>query len=87
MRHAGHRLAPRLGPRGHDGRRDRLRRRRHRRGVEAVGASAALDRRACRRVFEERFDAARMARDYLAVYRRLVVGEACPAAGGWRHGT
>ena len=26
----------------------------------------------CRSVFEERYDAARMARDYLEVYRRLV---------------
>ena len=82
MRHAGHRLAPRLGARGDDdgvtgfvvddvpG------------AVEAVRATAALDRRACRRVFDERFDAARMASDYLAVYRRLVVGEACPSLGG-----
>jgi glycosyltransferase involved in cell wall biosynthesis len=40
--------------------------------VEAVGRVAWLNRRTCRAVFEERFDAARMARDYLDVYRRLV---------------
>jgi glycosyltransferase involved in cell wall biosynthesis len=40
--------------------------------VAAVGRVAGLSRRTCRTVFEERFDAARMARDYLAVYRRLV---------------
>ncbi len=42
---------------------------------EAVRAVARLDqvhRTACRRVFEERFSAERMARDYLAVYRRLL---------------
>ncbi|HZT81715.1 MAG TPA: hypothetical protein VFA26_15920, partial [Gemmataceae bacterium] len=31
-----------------------------------------LDRRRCREVFEERFTADRMARDYLAVYRRVL---------------
>ena len=40
--------------------------------VQAVGRVASLSRRACRAVFEERFDAARMARDYVEVYRRLV---------------
>ena len=39
--------------------------------VEAVGRIGALDRQACRRVFETRFDAARMARDYVEVYRAL----------------
>src|SRR5262249_21356698 len=38
--------------------------------VAAVGRVAGLDRRACRRAFEERFDAARMARDSGAVSRR-----------------
>src|SRR5262249_22975193 len=37
--------------------------------VAAVGATAALDRRACRRAFVERFGVARMASDYEAVYR------------------
>jgi glycosyltransferase involved in cell wall biosynthesis len=40
--------------------------------VQAVGRVASLSRHACRRVFEERYDAVRMARDYLEVYRRLV---------------
>ena len=42
--------------------------------VAAVGRVAGLSRHACREVFEERFDAARMVRDYLDVYRRLVHG-------------
>jgi glycosyltransferase involved in cell wall biosynthesis len=46
--------------------------------VEAVGRVASLSRRACRRSFEERFDAVRMARDYTEVYRRLV-GAPLPA--------
>jgi glycosyltransferase involved in cell wall biosynthesis len=39
--------------------------------VAAVNRSDGLNRRRCRAVFVERFGAARMARDYLAVYRRL----------------
>jgi len=39
--------------------------------VRAVGQVAGLCRRRCRKMFEERFEAARMARDYLEVYRRL----------------
>jgi glycosyltransferase involved in cell wall biosynthesis len=39
--------------------------------VNAVRRIGALDRRTCRRVFEERFSAGRMCRDYLAIYRRL----------------
>jgi glycosyltransferase involved in cell wall biosynthesis len=42
--------------------------------VAAVGRAAGLNRAACRRVFEQRFDAARMARDYVEVYRGLVGG-------------
>jgi glycosyltransferase involved in cell wall biosynthesis len=42
--------------------------------VEAVGRIAWLDRPMCRKRFEERFDASRMARDYVEVYRRLVHG-------------
>jgi glycosyltransferase involved in cell wall biosynthesis len=42
--------------------------------VRAVGRVTGLSRRACRAAFEERFDAARMARDYLSVYRRLTRG-------------
>jgi glycosyltransferase involved in cell wall biosynthesis len=44
--------------------------------VQAVGRVAELDRRACRRAFEQRFDAARMTRDYIEVYRRLVESSA-----------
>jgi glycosyltransferase involved in cell wall biosynthesis len=40
--------------------------------VAAVGRVARLSRRICRQVFEVRFDARRMVRDYLDVYRRLV---------------
>ena len=42
--------------------------------VHAVARVANLSRRACRQVFEERFDAARMAGNYVDVYRRLVHG-------------
>ena len=39
--------------------------------VRAVGDVAGLSRVRCRKVFEERFDASRMAGNYLDVYRRL----------------
>jgi glycosyltransferase involved in cell wall biosynthesis len=39
-------------------------------GVDAVRRIQWLDRRLCRHAFETRFDATRMANDYLAVYRR-----------------
>ena len=39
--------------------------------VEATRRVRTLDRRTCRLTFERRFTAARMAADYLAVYRRL----------------
>ena len=39
---------------------------------QAIDGVASLSRRACRQVFEERFDATRMARSYVEVYRRLV---------------
>jgi len=42
--------------------------------VQAAARVVRLSRRACRQVFEERFDAARMARSYVEVYRRLVHG-------------
>jgi len=38
----------------------------------AIRRTAELDRAACRRAFEERFSAQRMARDYLSVYHRLL---------------
>jgi glycosyltransferase involved in cell wall biosynthesis len=40
--------------------------------VRAVARVPELSRRACRRAFEQRFTAGRMAEDYLAVYRRLL---------------
>ncbi|MGH7286653.1 MAG: glycosyltransferase family 4 protein [Myxococcota bacterium] len=42
--------------------------------VRAVGALGQIERATCRRVFDERFTADRMARDYLSLYSR--VGEA-----------
>jgi glycosyltransferase involved in cell wall biosynthesis len=42
--------------------------------VERVAALARLDRAACRRAFEARFDARRMAADYVALYRRVAAG-------------
>jgi glycosyltransferase involved in cell wall biosynthesis len=42
--------------------------------VQAVERLAGLSRYACRTAFEERFDSARMARNYLEVYRRMVHG-------------
>jgi glycosyltransferase involved in cell wall biosynthesis len=44
--------------------------------TDAVGRVGGLSRAACRRVFEQRYDAGRMARDYVEVYRRLARGEA-----------
>jgi glycosyltransferase involved in cell wall biosynthesis len=40
--------------------------------VAAVGRVHELSRAACRRVFEQRFTAARMASDYTAIYRRIL---------------
>jgi glycosyltransferase involved in cell wall biosynthesis len=45
--------------------------------VAAVAAVGGLDRKACRAAFDERFTAARMARDYLEVYDHLI------ASGGF----
>ena len=39
--------------------------------VESLGQVDLIDRRACRAAFEKRFTAERMARDYVAVYKRL----------------
>src|SRR5439155_13135481 len=44
--------------------------------VAAVGRLPELRRERCREVFERRFSAGRMARDYLAIYRRLIAGSA-----------
>jgi glycosyltransferase involved in cell wall biosynthesis len=46
--------------------------------VKALDAVAGLSRGACRRAFEERFDATRMARDYVEVYSRLIQKSASP---------
>lgn len=40
--------------------------------VEAVKRVEAIDRRLCRDAFERRFTASRMARDYLAIYERVI---------------
>ena len=39
--------------------------------VESLRQTELIDRRACRAAFEKRFTAERMARDYVAVYKRL----------------
>jgi glycosyltransferase involved in cell wall biosynthesis len=53
--------------------------------VQAVGRVASLSRSKCRQVFEGRFGAARMARDYVRLYHRLLErGGTC--AGGERPG-
>jgi glycosyltransferase involved in cell wall biosynthesis len=49
--------------------------------VAAVGRLASLDRRRVRGVFEKRFAAERMVRDYAAVYARLISSDA-PASPG-----
>ena len=50
--------------------------------VKAVERTASLDRKACRRIFEERFSADRMYRDYLAVYRQICCREPDANRGG-----
>ena len=40
--------------------------------LEAIGKIPSFDRRRCRKVFEERFSAGRMAQDYLALYLRRI---------------
>jgi glycosyltransferase involved in cell wall biosynthesis len=46
--------------------------------LAAVEQLDRIDRRRCRQAFEERFTAERMARDYLAIYHRLLESGACP---------
>src|SRR5215813_11875894 len=48
--------------------------------VQAVGQVPALSRARCRQVFEERFSASRMARDYLRLYNKLLGGRSGRAA-------
>jgi glycosyltransferase involved in cell wall biosynthesis len=43
--------------------------------VKAVKRLGEIDRRKCRRHFEQHFEAKRMAEDYLNIYQRLVRGE------------
>ena len=40
--------------------------------AEAVGRLGEIDRRRCRDAFEERFTADRMARNYVALYKRII---------------
>lgn len=61
--------------------------------ARAVESLTSFDRRRCREVFERRFTAARMARDYVNIYERLPekgpADELCPPLSGeiqsWRH--
>jgi glycosyltransferase involved in cell wall biosynthesis len=53
--------------------------------VAAVRRVASLSRRRCRQVFEERFSAARMARDYLRIYRNVLAQGAPPHGNGHAH--
>ncbi len=46
--------------------------------VDAVEKLESLDRMACRRVFEKRFSARRMAQDYLKLYENMVYGHIKP---------
>jgi hypothetical protein len=43
--------------------------------VKAVKRLGEIDRRKCRRHFEQHFNAERMALDYLTIYQRLIRGE------------
>jgi hypothetical protein len=52
--------------------------------VAAVGRLGELSRRRCREVFEQRFEAGRMARDYVRIYERLCSGRRMPADGRGR---
>ena len=49
--------------------------------VEAVAWAGAMDRTACRALFDARFTAEIMARGYLDIYQNLVTPEVTPAAG------
>jgi glycosyltransferase involved in cell wall biosynthesis len=46
--------------------------------VDAVGRLGGVSREGCRRSFEERFTAERMARDYVALYEHLVLAAEIP---------
>jgi hypothetical protein len=51
--------------------------------VRAVERAVSLSRTGCRRAFERRYSVGRMARDYVAIYRRLLEGQG-PGADGRR---
>jgi glycosyltransferase involved in cell wall biosynthesis len=53
--------------------------------VRAVSQIGALRRRTCREVFEDRFDAGRMAREYLDVYRRVAQATGATRVPRTRH--
>jgi glycosyltransferase involved in cell wall biosynthesis len=53
--------------------------------VRAVRRAASLDRRRCRQVFEQRFTAERMARDYLRVYERVAADHVAKLEGAFGH--
>jgi len=46
--------------------------------AEAIKNLDKIDRKKCREYFEKRFTSARMAEDYLAIYERLIKGQAAP---------
>lgn len=48
--------------------------------AEAVGRLGEIDRRRCRDAFEERFTADRMARNHVALYKRIIEGRIALAA-------
>jgi len=48
--------------------------------VDAVGQVSFIDRQQCRAAFDERFTAERMARDYVALYERLLEDGTAQAA-------
>ena len=52
--------------------------------VEATKAIASLDRACCREVFDKRFTANRMARDYVAVYKTLLGRQPSSPRETWR---
>jgi glycosyltransferase involved in cell wall biosynthesis len=54
--------------------------------VDAVGQIPLIDRRRCRAAFDERFTADRMARDYVALYERLLEDGAVQATPAFATG-
>jgi glycosyltransferase involved in cell wall biosynthesis len=55
--------------------------------VDAVRRVEWLDRRRCREMFEKRFSAERMTRDYVALYERLLAGSKSPGEVRQRGGS